>query len=176
MTGATVGTTSAELLAIVARPLALAVSVFAVFIAVAALAWALRARRLAVASARRGPVWGCGYLFPSPKMQYTASSFAQPLTTQFHLLIQNREAFVPPQGYFPAASSYASDSGDPALHLLFVPTFRWFDRVIHPPQRTPARRVALGQALTYDRSATASPFRERCVSTSFLSGGEAVAC
>jgi hypothetical protein len=63
-------------------------------------------------------------------MQYTASSFAQPLTTQFHLLIQNREAFVPPQGYFPAVSSYASDSGDPALHLLFVPTFRWFNRVV----------------------------------------------
>jgi hypothetical protein len=128
MTGATVATASAQL-AIVTRPLALAVSVFVFLIAVAALAWALRARRLAVASARRGPVWGCGYLFPSPKMQYTASSFAQPLTTQFHLLIRNREALVPPQGYFPAASSYASDSGDPALRLLFVPTFRWFDRV-----------------------------------------------
>jgi hypothetical protein len=63
-------------------------------------------------------------------MQYTASSFAQPLTTQFHLLIRNRETFVPPQGYFPTASSYASDSGDPTLHLLFVPTFRWFDRVV----------------------------------------------
>ena len=33
-----------------------------------------------------------------------------------------------------------------------------------------------GQALTYDRTATASPIRERCVSTSFLSGGEAVVC
>jgi NADH:ubiquinone oxidoreductase subunit 5 (subunit L)/multisubunit Na+/H+ antiporter MnhA subunit len=129
MTGLPVGTVSAEL-AIVTRPLAVAVSVFAFLIAVAALAWALRALRLAVASVRRGPVWGCGYLFPSPKMQYTASSFAQPLTTQFHLLIRNREALVPPQGYFPAASSYASDSGDPALRLLFVPTFRWFDRVV----------------------------------------------
>ncbi len=129
MTGATVGTVSAAL-AIVTLPLAFAVSLFAFLIAVAALAWALRARRLAVAAARRSPVWGCGYLFPSPKMQYTASSFAQPLTTQFHMLIRNREAFVPPQGYFPAASSYASDSGDPALRLLFVPTFRWFDRVV----------------------------------------------
>jgi hydrogenase-4 component B len=79
---------------------------------------------------RWGPVWGCGYLFPSPKMQYTASSFAQPLTTQFNLLIRNRETLVPPQGYFPANSSYASDSGDPALRLLFVPTFRWFDHVV----------------------------------------------
>ena len=103
---------------------------FAVLIIVAALAWALRARRLAVAGVRRGPVWGCGYLFPSPKMQYTASSFAQPLTTQFHLFVRNREALVPPQGYFPAAASYASDSGDPVLRALFTPTFRWFDRMV----------------------------------------------
>jgi len=129
MTGATVGTVSAEL-AIVTGPLAVAVLVFAFLVVVTALAWVLRARRLAGAFLRRGPVWGCGYLFPSPKMQYTASSFVQPLTTQFNLLIRNRETLVPPQGYFPANSSYASDSGDPALRLLFVPTFRWFDRVV----------------------------------------------
>jgi hydrogenase-4 component B len=46
--------------------------------------------------------------------------------TQFRLLIANREAVVAPEGYFPAAASYASDSGDPFLRLLFVPTFRWF--------------------------------------------------
>jgi len=62
-------------------------------------------------------------------MQYTASSFAQPLVTQFRLLIANREAVVAPEGYFPAAASYASDSGDPFLRLLFVPTFRWFRRL-----------------------------------------------
>jgi hypothetical protein len=40
---------------------------------------------------------------------------------------------------------------------------------------TPVRRVALSQDLTYDRTATASPFRERFGSTSLLSDGEAVA-
>jgi hypothetical protein len=63
-------------------------------------------------------------------MQYTASSFAQPLTTQFRLFIRNREALVPPTGYFPTAASYESDSGDPFLRLLFAPTFRWFGRVV----------------------------------------------
>ena len=62
-------------------------------------------------------------------MQYTASSFAQPLVTQFRLLIANREAVAAPEGYFPAAASYASDSGDPFLRLLFAPTFRWFRRL-----------------------------------------------
>jgi uncharacterized protein (DUF58 family) len=53
MTGATVGTVSAEL-AIVTGPLAVAVLVFAFLVVVTALAWVLRARRLAGASLRRG--------------------------------------------------------------------------------------------------------------------------
>ena len=75
------------------------------------------------------PVWGCGFQHPTPRMQYTASSFAQPLVTQFRLLIANREALVAPSGYFPTTASFASDSGDPFLRLLFAPTFRWFRRL-----------------------------------------------
>lgn len=63
-------------------------------------------------------------------MQYTASSFVQPLTAQFHLFLRNREALVPPEGYFPNGASYASDSGDPWLRLLFAPMFRWVDRIV----------------------------------------------
>ncbi len=31
----------------------------------------------------RGPTWGCGYAAPTPRMQYTASSFAQMLVGLF---------------------------------------------------------------------------------------------
>jgi hydrogenase-4 component B len=117
-------------LATVTGPLATTIIVFAVAIAIALLIWLLRVRRLAARRLGSGPVWGCGYLFPSARMQYTASSFAQPLTTQFHLFIRNREALVPPAGYFPTSASYSSDSGDPWLRLLFAPTFRWFDRIV----------------------------------------------
>ena len=105
------------------------VVVSAILIAVGALAWLLLTRRLAGAAMRRGPVWGCGYLFPSSRMQYTASSFAQPLVSQFHLFVRNHEVLKPPEGYFPGTASYSSDSGDPFLQLLFAPTFRWFDRM-----------------------------------------------
>jgi formate hydrogenlyase subunit 3/multisubunit Na+/H+ antiporter MnhD subunit len=115
-------------LAAPAASLGIAVAVFAAAAAVGVLAWIWRGRVLARRGLRRGPVWGCGYLFPSARMQYTASSFAQPLTTQFRLFIRSRESLTTPQGYFPAAASYASDSGDPVLRLLFAPTFRWFDR------------------------------------------------
>ena len=112
-----------------APPLGTAIAVFAAAIALAVSAWLWRRRGLGRAGMRRGPVWGCGYLFPSARMQYTASSFVQPLTAQFGLFIRNREAVAPPQGYFPQAAAYSSDSGDPVLRLLFAPTFRWFDRV-----------------------------------------------
>ena len=106
------------------------IAVFGVLAGVALLAWIMRARRLALAGVRRGPVWGCGFQHPTARMQYTASSFAQPLVTQFRLLIRNREVMTAPAGYFPTASSYVSDSGDPFLGLLFAPTFRWFGRVM----------------------------------------------
>ena len=117
-------------LAPVAGSLGMVVAVFAVLIVVAGLAWALRSWRLARAGTRRAPVWGCGYPGATPRMQYTASSFAQPLTTQFRLFVRNRETLVPPSGYFPAHASYASDSGDPFLRLLFVPSFRWFSQAV----------------------------------------------
>ena len=116
-------------LTVVTEALTGTVIVFAVLIAVGALAWGLRASRLARAAVPIRPVWGCGYLFPSSRMQYTASSFAQPLIAQFHLFIRNRETLIAPKGYFPATGSYSSDSGDPFLQLLFGPTFRWFDRM-----------------------------------------------
>jgi hydrogenase-4 component B len=122
--------TAPQPLAPVAASLTAAVSIFGVLIALSTAIWVWRARLLARRGVRRGPVWGCGYLFPSARMQYTASSLMQPLTTQFHLFIRNCEAIEQPQGYFPRGASYASDSGDPWLRLLFAPTFRWFDRIV----------------------------------------------
>ncbi len=116
-------------LADLAAPLGAAVAIFAAAIAITAAVWLWRGRSLRQAGERRGPVWGCGYLFPTARMQYTASSFVQPLITQFRLFVRNREALAAPQGYFPRSSSYSSDSGDPVLRLLFAPTFRWFDRI-----------------------------------------------
>jgi hydrogenase-4 component B len=91
--------------------------------------WMWRGWCLARAGVRRAPVWGCGFQRPTARMQYTASSFAQPLVSQFRLLIANREVLAAPSGYFPTEASYASDSGDPFLRLLFVPTFRWLGRL-----------------------------------------------
>jgi hypothetical protein len=117
-------------LAQLSRPLGLAVSLFAGIIALTALGWAVRARLLSRHGMRRGQVWGCGFPSPTVRMQYTASSFAQPLVTQFRAFIRNHEVLRPASGYFPAAAGYASHSADPFLRLLFAPAFRSADRFV----------------------------------------------
>jgi hydrogenase-4 component B len=47
------------------------------------LLWALRAWMLRGRAVRRAPTWGCGFDAPTPRMQYTASSFAAPLLDLF---------------------------------------------------------------------------------------------
>ena len=59
------------------------------------LARGLRAGR----SVRTGPTWDCGYLRPSPRMQDTAVSFAQPLLDAFHLGPLARREATPPRAF-----------------------------------------------------------------------------
>ena len=49
-----------------------------------------RALALSNRSVSTNLTWDCGYAEPSRRMQYTASSFAQPLTDTFDLLLQTR--------------------------------------------------------------------------------------
>jgi formate hydrogenlyase subunit 3/multisubunit Na+/H+ antiporter MnhD subunit len=45
--------------------------------------WSLRRLALRRQVVRTGPTWACGYPDPTPRMQYTASSFAAPLAAMF---------------------------------------------------------------------------------------------
>jgi hydrogenase-4 component B len=56
------------------------------------LLWAGVRRRRPVS---RGETWGCGYAHPSPRMQYTASSFAAPLLAAYGPLTGIRETRSP---------------------------------------------------------------------------------
>ena len=67
--------------------------------------------------------WDCGYAFPTARMQYTASSFAQPLLAFFSPFLRTRERKAGLQGHFPGASSWASETGDTYRELIFEPRF-----------------------------------------------------
>jgi hypothetical protein len=91
------------------------------------LGW-LRLRLVSGREIGTAATWDCGYAEPTPRMQYTSSSFAQPLTTLFGPLLRPVVRFAPPTGLFPRQASFASDTPDLAHRGVFVPVFRLVDR------------------------------------------------
>lgn len=72
-----------------------------------------------------GETWGCGFSRPSPRMQYTGSSFAQGfLSWLAPRAFQPRGRILPPRGVLPAAASARFEMRDPARARLFDPVFR----------------------------------------------------
>ncbi len=89
----------------------------------------LRRRLLAGRQVGEAGTWDCGYAKPSARMQYTASSFAQPLVDLFGLLLRTRRTEIPPQGPFPARGSLSTETPDAFVAGLYRPVFRaaaWF--------------------------------------------------
>jgi formate hydrogenlyase subunit 3/multisubunit Na+/H+ antiporter MnhD subunit len=105
-------------------PLMLIVGVSLLFgILIAALAW-LRWSRLAGRSRKDMVTWDCGYAQPTAHMQYTASSFAQPLMQLAAGVVQLRERFRKPEGYFPTAGSFSTEAPDVIERGIWSPLFK----------------------------------------------------
>jgi hydrogenase-4 component B len=84
-------------------------------------------RRREVSSAA---TWGCGYAAPSPRMQYTAASFAQPILALFAPVIHSRVDEQGPDGYFPAKAHFEEHLGDMAGERLLLPATRLVVRAL----------------------------------------------
>ncbi len=95
----------------------------AALLAIAAAAALARRAALAGKEVRRGVTWDCGYVAPTARMQYTAASFAQPITDAFRPLIGGRQHLERPQGVFAAAGSLHTEPADPFVHRVFSPLF-----------------------------------------------------
>ena len=85
--------------------------------------------------------WDCGYARPTPRMQYTASSFAQPLTDLFRIFLGTRKHGKPPQGFFPQPTTFETHTPDAARERLFAPLFRLVDRALSPIRRMQHGRI-----------------------------------
>ncbi|WP_176632435.1 proton-conducting transporter transmembrane domain-containing protein [Desulfolutivibrio sulfoxidireducens] len=85
----------------------------------------LRARLLSGRGVRAHGTWDCGYIKPTARMQYTASSYAEPMTALFRRLVGEKRRVRPPEGLFPASGSagFASTTPDRIKDGLFVPLF-----------------------------------------------------
>jgi formate hydrogenlyase subunit 3/multisubunit Na+/H+ antiporter MnhD subunit len=89
---------------------------------VVVIALALVAVRHALLAARpvtSGPTWGCGYSFPTARMQYTGASFARPIVEVARFAVRPRLASRPPAGPFPGLAARQTRVEDPAEERLF---------------------------------------------------------
>jgi hydrogenase-4 component B len=72
-----------------------------------------------------GPTWSCGYAAPTPRMQYTASSFAQLLVGLFGWASRPRTQRPGALGLFPRKATFQSEVPDTVLDRAVLPAFRF---------------------------------------------------
>lgn len=96
---------------------------------VALLAW-VRRRLLRSRPVRAAATWGCGYAAPTPRMQYTGVSFAEPLLLPFSAVVAARLNRHGPDGFFPAHAHYEQQVSEAAGERWAVPLARRFLRLL----------------------------------------------
>ncbi|MCC7518818.1 MAG: oxidoreductase [Verrucomicrobiae bacterium] len=96
----------------------------ALLVGLSATVFLFRARRRRGRPTRAAGTWDCGYAAPTARMQYTASSFSEPLTSLFRAVVRPGERARPPEKRFPAPSAFSSTGKDLFRGRVFVPVFR----------------------------------------------------
>jgi hydrogenase-4 component B len=84
---------------------------------------------------RRGDVenrvtWGCGYVAPTQRMQYTSSSFAQLLVALLGRVLRPRIRKPKDLPLFPSPVGFCSEVPDPVLDEVLLPAFRHSARLL----------------------------------------------
>lgn len=105
-------------------------AVFGGLMLLALLLACLRSRLLADRPVTRAVTWDCGYAAPTARMQYTASSFADPIVRMFRAVLRTHKRFDPPAGLFPASSSLSTSTLDVYKEHLYTPVFSAAGRLL----------------------------------------------
>jgi hydrogenase-4 component B len=106
------------------------------------IAW-LRLGLLSGRSVREAGTWDCGYAQPNARMQYTASSFAQPIMEFFTLIHRWEKRLKPPQGYFPTGAYFATETLDTSQEKVYRPVFEGVGRLLSKLQVIQQGRIQL---------------------------------
>jgi hydrogenase-4 component B len=77
----------------------------------------------------RGPTWDCGYARPDPRMQYTASSFVQPIVDFFKGILRTQKYGSDLTEYFPDSSSFRTTTADMVEETVSRPLIQFTQRV-----------------------------------------------
>ncbi len=83
----------------------------------------IRALLLSRRSVTRSGTWDCGYVKPNARMQYTSSSFAQPIVDAFAGILGTKKKETRPEGFFPSAGAFSSRTADVVADGAIRPVF-----------------------------------------------------
>ena len=78
-------------------------------------------RRVRQNGVARAVTWDCGYAAPTPRMQYTAGSFAEIITSWFDWILRPQRQSEPPQGVLPAHASEVAHTPETVLEHVVEP-------------------------------------------------------
>lgn len=95
---------------------------------IAGCAW-LRHLLLSGRKAGNAVTWDCGYAAPTPRMQYTASSFAQPITNLFNMFLRTKKHLQLPAGYFPGPAAFETHTPDVCFEKFYKPVFAGIQKI-----------------------------------------------
>ena len=95
-------------------------------IVVAGLIWVFRNKLKGKAKNTESCTWDCGYIRPVNSMQYTSSSFVQPLTKFFHELLGTVIKKPDTSSLFPEDRRFTSHTPDFFMERVLVPIFKAF--------------------------------------------------
>jgi len=112
-----------ENLAVAAGPLRLVATIGAALLGLVGFLALLRRTLLANRKVEESVTWSCGYAQPTARMQYTASSFAQPLTDLFKPVLGTRKKVSAPRGYFPSDAALKTETPDMFSEKIYEPVF-----------------------------------------------------
>lgn len=88
------------------------------------LCWRFLVQRAPVAASS---TWGCGYLAPTPRMQYTGSAFSEMVTGLISGLVGSQGRLSALSGAFPSSARFASVTTERILDLMIIPSLRGAD-------------------------------------------------
>ncbi|MDD4957664.1 MAG: proton-conducting transporter membrane subunit [Candidatus Omnitrophica bacterium] len=120
-----IGMTASE----AARPLAGIAGIFTLFYAIILSAALFRRGLLAKRDVRDVVTWDCGYAQPEPRMQYTASSFVQPIMNFFKGILRTEKDPPKTSEFFPDSSSFRTETADIFSEVVFRPLLEFIHRM-----------------------------------------------
>ncbi len=106
-------------------PLLTVILVLIILIVATAILFLFKIISMKVLPIEKAPTWGCGYCAPSSRMQYTASSFAEPILRIFRNVLGYGVKGNKLKGYFPKRQEVSSHVVEVSEEFLFRPVFQF---------------------------------------------------